>query len=343
VIRTQIVRNFASRSFTRVKLFQVYTDLITLKGFVIDYNRDYNYDMTEDWDYAWTFPKSLLFTVTIMTTIGYGHISPVTFLGKMYTILYALIGMPMLLIFMNSISDTMAEVVKYAYSRICCRWCRVRRRDAELPPGLDRKSKSIMHDEVGKETYMPTDLVLIPIMVNLIIIFMFLFGGAILFSSWEDWRLGSAFYFCFITLSTIGLGDMVPERAFLGAGESVWGALKMAFTVSYCVFGIMLITLALNLMQEQVMEKVSWVAREIGMTGDGNTNEEVVKITKNDRLRQTPADMTGNELDFNEKREQFTDEDDEEEEQALHENEQEAAADEEEHAPNALEVIPTEE
>lgn len=64
----------------------------------------------------------------------------------------------------------------------------------------------------------------------------------------------------------------------------------------------MLISLALNLMQEQVMDKVHWVAREIGMSGDGNTNEEVVKITKADRLRQTPADMTGNELDFNEKR-----------------------------------------
>ncbi len=64
----------------------------------------------------------------------------------------------------------------------------------------------------------------------------------------------------------------------------------------------MLISLALNLMQEQVMDKVYWVAREIGLSGDGNTNEEVVKITKTDRLRQTPQDMTGNELDFNEKR-----------------------------------------
>ncbi len=63
-----------------------------------------------------------------------------------------------------------------------------------------------------------------------------------------------------------------------------------------------MISLALNLMQEQVMEKVNWIAREIGLTGDGNTNEEVVKITKEDRLKQTPADMTGNELDFNQKR-----------------------------------------
>lgn len=40
---------------------------------------------------------------------------------------------------------------------------------------------------------------------------------------------------------------------------------------------------------------------EIGMGGNGN-NEEIGKVTKNDRLKATPSDMTGNELDFNEKR-----------------------------------------
>ena len=36
-----------------------------------------NYDGEIDtWDMAWTFPNALLFTVTIMTTVGYGHISP---------------------------------------------------------------------------------------------------------------------------------------------------------------------------------------------------------------------------------------------------------------------------
>lgn len=48
----------------------MYQDLETLKNFVIQYNSDYGYDGTEDWDYSWTFAKSLLFTVTIMTTIG---------------------------------------------------------------------------------------------------------------------------------------------------------------------------------------------------------------------------------------------------------------------------------
>ncbi len=94
-----------------------------------------------------------------------------------------------------------------------------------------------MHDEVGKETYMPTDFVLVPVMICLIIIFLFLFGGALMFSSWEGWDLGPALYFCFITLTTIGFGDMTPDNAFLGATESIGGAIKMAITITYCIFG----------------------------------------------------------------------------------------------------------
>ena len=64
----------------------------TLKKFVVTYYNDYNFDMTDDWEYDWDFPKAWLFTITIMTTVGYGHISPKTFGGKMFCILYALIG-----------------------------------------------------------------------------------------------------------------------------------------------------------------------------------------------------------------------------------------------------------
>ncbi len=84
---------------------------------------------------------------------------------------------------------------------------------------------------------MPTDQVLVPVMICLIIIFLFLFGGALMFSNWEGWKLGPALYFCFITLTTIGFGDMIPDKAFLGATEGIMGAIKMGITIIYCIFG----------------------------------------------------------------------------------------------------------
>lgn len=104
----------------------------------------------------------------------------------------------------SQIGDWMAVTFRWLYSRILCRWCRARRRDSELPPGVDRKSKGLAFDEVGKERYMPTDLVMVPITVNLILIFSFIFIGALAFAAWEDWTPIASAYFCFITLTTIG-------------------------------------------------------------------------------------------------------------------------------------------
>ena len=54
---------------------------------IVKARRDHNYDGSVDgWVYDWTFTKALLFTVTIMTTVGYGHISPKTDAGKVKNI-----------------------------------------------------------------------------------------------------------------------------------------------------------------------------------------------------------------------------------------------------------------
>ena len=283
----------------------VYADLDTLKKFVVEYHNSYKYDMTEDWEDSWDFPKAFLFTITLMTTVGYGHIAPQTLSGKMFCILYALIGIPLMIVFSGEIGDLMAFGFRWIYSRVCCRWCRVRRRHNELPISSDDSSSippewKIKQDEIGKETYMPTDKVNVPIMVNLMLIFTFLFLGAVAFSNWEGWDLGTALYFCFITLTTIGFGDVWPRESFLHYAEGVGPFMKMAVTIVYSIFGMALVSMCIQLMQEQIMEKIRWLMTEIGM--GGKSNEEMVKVTKQDRLKQTPADMTGNELDFNEKR-----------------------------------------
>jgi hypothetical protein len=39
---------------------------------------------------------------------GYGHIAPVTPVGKLVTIFYAIIGMPLFLLYLSNIGDIMA-------------------------------------------------------------------------------------------------------------------------------------------------------------------------------------------------------------------------------------------
>lgn len=284
-------------NYTREQFKQsVLDDLKALKRYVLTAHSETGYDATDKFTRQFTFEKTVLFTITIMSTVGYGHIYPQTMNGKLFCIVYSLFGIPLLLIFMSNIGDWMATSFRWLYSRLFCRWCRARRRDSELPPNIDRRSHGIGYDEVGKERYMPTDLVMIPVMVTLMLLFSFIFTGALLFANWEGWTATTAAYFCFVTLTTIGFGDYTPVASFENFQEDPIALCKMIFTVCYCILGMTLLSMCMNLMQEQIMEKVSWVMAELGMGGE--EDEEIVKLSKEGKVTETPADKTGNRMDF---------------------------------------------
>lgn len=55
---------------------------------------------------------------------GYGNITPRTALGKSITIFYAIIGMPLFLLYLSNIGDIMAKSFKWIYAKVClCRIC----------------------------------------------------------------------------------------------------------------------------------------------------------------------------------------------------------------------------
>merc|ERR1740123_3034480 len=59
---------------------------------------------------------------------------------------------------------------------------------------------------------------------------LFYIPGASIFIIWEDWSLFNAFYFCFVTMTTIGFGDMTPsisgrEKNNVDVGVNISGEL----------------------------------------------------------------------------------------------------------------------
>ncbi|KAK9730570.1 Ion channel [Popillia japonica] len=67
---------------------------------------------------------AFLYSLTVITTIGYGNIVPKTDWGKVTTIIYAIIGMPLFLLYLSNIGDIMARSFKWLYATCClCKGC----------------------------------------------------------------------------------------------------------------------------------------------------------------------------------------------------------------------------
>ena len=65
----------------------------------------YFYHVTEGWGWL----DSLYFSVTTLTTVGYGDFSPHTVAGKLFTIAYLFVGIGILLSFINYVAAEAIE------------------------------------------------------------------------------------------------------------------------------------------------------------------------------------------------------------------------------------------
>ena len=101
----------------------------------------------------------------------------------------------------------------------------------------------------------------VPIYVSLLLMFGYILVGAMLFKLCEGWDLFVGSYFCFITLSTIGFGDYVP-----GTSNDSWKSQEKLVTCAlYLVFGLALIAMCFDLMQEEAKNKFRHIGEKLGL------------------------------------------------------------------------------
>ncbi|XP_017304446.1 potassium channel subfamily K member 15-like, partial [Diaphorina citri] len=80
----------------------------------------YNGRDPADKDRQWSFSGALLYSVTVITTIGYGNLAPKTPIGKIVTMVYALFGIPLMLLCISNLGSLLADTFQFTYSHSCC-------------------------------------------------------------------------------------------------------------------------------------------------------------------------------------------------------------------------------
>lgn len=115
---------------------------------------------------------------------GYGYTTPLSDAGKAFCIFYALLGVPFTMLLLTAtVQRLISALTSGPLELLALKW------------GYTRQTLSCGH---------------LLVLAAVVLVGFFLVPAAV-FSTLEDsWSYLDAFYFCFISLCTIGLGDYVP-------------------------------------------------------------------------------------------------------------------------------------
>lgn len=178
-------------------------------------------DFTQNWKFG---GETLFFTFTLLATIGYGHSAPLTENGKLFCIFYVAIGVPLTILILTLIVDRIefnltknlsenyssvsSDNKKYQYKKYTS--------IADQTPRTERRTKN--------RNYFLKNIYLQCFTIGLILIIGIYIIPALIFSSITElhWTFLDAIYYCYISVATIGFGDLVPGEELVGSNRNMY-------------------------------------------------------------------------------------------------------------------------
>ncbi|SPP78794.1 TWiK family of potassium channels protein 7 [Drosophila guanche] len=67
--------------------------------------------------HKWTYASAFLYSMTLITTIGYGGVSPRTQWGRIAALIYALLGIPIILLYLSAMGDALSTGMRCLFRR----------------------------------------------------------------------------------------------------------------------------------------------------------------------------------------------------------------------------------
>ncbi|KAF2905667.1 hypothetical protein ILUMI_00506 [Ignelater luminosus] len=160
---------------------------------------------------TWTYYHAIFFVLTIVSTIGYGNLSPTTPFTRTFMILYGLIGIPI----NGMVVITLGDFFGKSFLKLYRRW----------------KNTSVQHTLATFGLIGQIFLYLLPGMA------FFIFIPSLVIVLYEEWNYVIAVEFAFATLTTIGVGSYVPGTRENDRGEFLFLIYRI-FLLVWIIMGL---------------------------------------------------------------------------------------------------------
>lgn len=207
-------------------------------------------------------------------------------MGQLLTIVYAIIGIPMFLILLADFGKLLTRIIKFVcgytrrlrYSGACSKIQKQQhvqkamsgfstvynmaiRRPSQFF-GIDQNN-----DIESQTTEVMDDEFNLPVSLAFVLLISYILLGTFVYTLWEDWGYFEAFYFVFISMSTIGFGDLVPNHPIF-----------MICSIIYLVFGLALTSMFISVVQVKLSDTFKRASAKIGTTLGVTTASELAEI-----------------------------------------------------------------
>ena len=138
--------------------------------------------------------------------------------GRTLFVFYALIGIPICLVFLSHVGDLLSMYIDHITHCVA--------RKTKTKPA--RHQKKILG--------------LVSLSLFILGLLLFVFIPSIIFSDIEGWTYGESVYYCFVTLTTVGFGDFVPARATSSETNALYRTCAAAWVIVGLAWVALLIT-----------------------------------------------------------------------------------------------------
>ncbi|XP_068743602.1 potassium channel subfamily K member 17-like [Montipora capricornis] len=141
----------------------------------------------------WTYVHAMSFIIQLLTTIGYGNITPVTTAGRILCIFYALFGIPLNIWLLQFVGQVVLNGQQILVTRV---------------------EKDLLKKNSEQVNFLNEKCALL----GVLLLFTLLLICTGIQVALEEWTFLEGFYCYFITFATVGFGDLIPGQSTSGLG-----------------------------------------------------------------------------------------------------------------------------